>query len=238
MRNRDPNSRGIVLRQLLVIFDNVRGDFDSQLLESVLRGTGSIAVRLPYRAEVVVHTDRIITQFTSNKANLSPDLANRSIITNNRKQPQDYKPTLPWGPDFLHEVSSNQALYLGSVHTVVREWILKGKPRNTSEDRHSFKDWVQSLDWIVQNIFQLPPLMGNHAATQDLLSDITLSWFRDVVMGAVRSQQLDVRLQANDIREICDSLLAVNRRSKLHPMRFTCLRLIGESKIDWEVGAG
>jgi hypothetical protein len=190
--------------KLFMLFDNVRGEFDSQLLESILRGTGSVPVRLPYREEVTVRTDRVITQFTSNSANFTKDLANRSIVTNNRKQPEGYQPKLPWGEDFIHLVESNQADYLGAVHAVVRKWILRGKPR-TTESRHDFRAWVQSMDWIVQNIFALPPLMDGHVETKNRLGNKTLAWFREVVLTIVSKEtgRLGVKLLASDIRDIC-----------------------------------
>jgi len=54
--------------KLFILYDNVRGDFESQYLESILRGTGSITARLPYHEEIEIQTDRSIHQFTSNSA--------------------------------------------------------------------------------------------------------------------------------------------------------------------------
>lgn len=185
--------------KLFITVDNVRGDIDSQLLESTLRGTGAVPVRLPYRPEILVRTDRVIVQLSSNSANLTKDLANRCIITNSRKQSGDYRPQLPWGQEFIRLVEYKQATFLGAVHAVVREWILRGKPR-TNEARHDFRDWVQSLDWIVQNIFQLPPLMNDHTETLSRLSNKVSSWFREVVLGIVRANKnLPVTVQATDI---------------------------------------
>jgi hypothetical protein len=67
----------------------------------------------------------------------------------------DYRPQLPWGQEGIRRVEDKQATYLGAVHTVAGEWILRGKPR-TNETRHDFREVVQSVDWIVQNICQLP----------------------------------------------------------------------------------
>jgi hypothetical protein len=101
---------------------------------------------------------------------------NRSIITNNQKQPLGYdsEAKLPWGEAFIRRIERKQAIYLGAVHTVLREWIQKGKPR-TNEGRHNFSAWVQSVDWIVQNLFLLHPLMDDRAVSQEILSDKTLA---------------------------------------------------------------
>jgi hypothetical protein len=188
--------------KLFVTMDNLRGDVNSPLLESTLRGLGAISVRMPYRSTILIQTDQVLIQLTSNNANLTKDLTNRSIITNNQKQPKNYTPKLPWGEDFIQHIKSDQAIYLGCIHEVIRHWISKGKPR-TKENRHAFSAWVQSHDWIVQNIFNLPPLMDDHASP--FVSDITLSWFRSVVLGVVKSNQnLPVTIQTTEICDICD----------------------------------
>ena len=37
--------------------------------------------------------------------------------------------------------------------------LTSGKPRNEQENRHSFREWAQTLDWIVQNLFGAAPLI-------------------------------------------------------------------------------
>jgi len=200
--------------KLFILFDNIRGEFDSQLLENILRGTGSVAARVPYKAEVLTHTDRAIFQLTSNSAKVTQDLINRSIITNNIKQPDDYKgrAILPWGEDFISEVKENQAVFLSAVHTVLGEWIRKGKPA-TKEARHNFKAWVQAMDWIVQNLFKLPPLMDDHSVSADVLTDKGMGWLREVILEISRRSlrspdkyPLPAVYQANDFRTICEEV--------------------------------
>ena len=70
--------------KLFVTMDNLRGVVNSPLLESTLRGLVAVSVRMPYRSTVLIQTDRVLIQLTSNNANLTKDLTNRSIITNNQ----------------------------------------------------------------------------------------------------------------------------------------------------------
>jgi hypothetical protein len=191
--------------KLFLLVDNVRGDFDSQLLESILRGTGVVAARAPHLKAVLAQTGRSCWQLTSNTANFTKDLANRSIITNHRKQPEDYakRAKLPWGDDFIQLVIKNQAEYLAAVHTVIGEWIIRGKPR-TTEDRHAFTTWVQSMDWIVQNIFNKAPLLDNHQSAPAILTSKDQVWLRQVVLHIANTQTLPIELQTYALREISD----------------------------------
>ena len=50
---------------------------------------------------------------------------------------------------------------MGAIFAVIKAWMDAGSPR-TTESRHDFREWVRVLDWIVQNIFKLPPLLDGH----------------------------------------------------------------------------
>jgi hypothetical protein len=198
--------------KLFILFDNIRGEFDSQLLENILRGTGSVAARVPYKAEVLTHTDRAIFQLTSNSAKVTQDLINRSLIINNIKQPDDYKDRaiLAWGEGFIDEIKEQQTFFLSAVHAVLGEWIRRGKPA-TKETRHNFKAWVQAMDWIVQNLFGLPKLMDDHTVSVDVLTDKGMGWLREVVLEISRRNlqspdkyPLPAAYRANDFRAICE----------------------------------
>jgi len=43
-----------------------------------------------------------------------------------RKQPATYKAKLPLSEDFLDRLKRKQAIYLGAVHTILREWVSQG----------------------------------------------------------------------------------------------------------------
>jgi hypothetical protein len=86
---------------------------------------------------------------------------------------------------------------------VIREWHLCGKPR-TDETRHDFREWSQTLDWIVQNIFDLPPLLEGHYGEQLRISSPALSFLRDVALAVERCNQCGEELSATEIATICD----------------------------------
>ena len=187
--------------KLFILCDNVRGQFDSQLLESALRGVNHVPVRVPHFGEIIVRTDRVLMQLTSNQADLPTDLTNRSIIISLRKPAKNYKHRLPWGEDFLVYIEQHRERYLGAVHEVIREWVRQGKAR-TNDRRHDFREWCQSEDWIVRHIFNLPPLLDGHRETQRQLSSKTWGWFRVTVLAVDPAGKLGIPLLTGELVDI------------------------------------
>jgi hypothetical protein len=188
-----------------IIIDDVRGDLDSQLLESILRGTGRVAARVPYQRAILTQTNRSIWGLTSNGVVVPKDLTNRSLIVSHRKQPPDYKhqSSLGWGDEVFVELARRRAEYLGAVFAVIAEWIRRGRPR-TDERRHSFRDWVQAADYIVREILGLAPLLDDHEAAQHVLNDPVMGWLREVMKEVEKTNPgLDVTLKAADIGDLC-----------------------------------
>jgi hypothetical protein len=72
--------------------------------------------------------------------------------------------------DLLRHIEKKSDYYLSCVFTIIREWHVRGKPR-THESRHDFREWSQTLDWIIQNIFKLPPLLDGHREEQRLFRE-------------------------------------------------------------------
>jgi hypothetical protein len=198
-------SAALLSAKLFVLVDNARGDVDSQILESILRGFGSVEIRVPYRGGLEVSTRRCLLQLTSNAANFTKDLAARSLIISNRKRPPDYaaRSSLGWGDEVLVNLSRQRAEYLGAVHVVVSEWIRRGKKR-TDEARHAFRDWVQALDYIVQEILGLSPLMEGQATVRKIISDPVYGWLREVALKVEETRRLGETFQAGDIGDLCD----------------------------------
>jgi hypothetical protein len=78
----------------------------------------------------------------------------------------------------LHaHVVASQAYFLGCVFSVIAEWAAKGQPR-TTETRHDFREWAQTLDWIVRNIFAAAPLLDSHDEARERVSDPRRIWLR------------------------------------------------------------
>jgi hypothetical protein len=166
-----------------IMLDNFRGKLDSPTMEGAIRGAPSVQCR-GLRVSVNVNASPFMWQLSTNGAELTRDLANRSIITRIRKQPVGYRfREFAEGPLEAH-VIAQQPFYLGCVFAILREWRRHGCPV-THESRHDFRGWVRALDWIVQNIFAMPPLLDGHCEEQKRMGNSKLQWLRDVLLAAL-----------------------------------------------------
>jgi hypothetical protein len=187
-----------------IALDNLRGEISNQLLESAIRGEGKVAVRRSYSRTTQIETDHVYWMATSNKAQTTPDLANRSIITRLRKRPWNYQFRQYGGEDLLTHVRKNSDYYLSCVYAVIREWYVCGKPR-TNETGHDFREWSQTLDWIIQNIFELPPLLDGHRNEQLRIASPALSFLREVALTVQTCEMCGEDLTATELANLCDS---------------------------------
>jgi hypothetical protein len=185
-----------------VCIDNLRGRVHSQYLEMLLTCQGKAPVRVPHRGEIDVDISKTTFQLTSNGFEATPDLANRTMITRLIKQPAGYSfKRYPEGALLAH-IAANRPYYLGCIFAVVRQWHAAGRPALPA--RHSFADWVGALDWIVQNVFKLPPLLEGHEDAVQRISTPGLSWLRLIAHEVVRSAMTDKELTAIQLVELSD----------------------------------
>jgi len=173
----------------IICIDNVRGKIDSPAIESFLT-EDTYRARMPHRADVEIDPRKVIVQMTSNRAEITKDLANRSSCVRILKQIDGYQfEQYPEG-DILEHIRANQPKYLGAVFTVIREWHRQGKPIIT-ETRHDFRAWAQPLTWIVSYLFGQPFIMDGHRATQTRMTNPALTWLREVALTILQSGSID-----------------------------------------------
>ena len=195
-------SRALIAGRPFICFSNFRGKLDSAVLESAIRGQGRVECRA-YRNAATVDVEPFIWQLSTNGAEFTRDIANRSIITRIRKKPEDFTfKEFPEGDLFAH-VKANQPFFLGCVFAVVAEWVAHGKPK-TKDNRHDFRTWCQSVDWIVQNIFGLAPLLDGHREEQHRTANPALQWLRDVGNAVIKDGMAGQTLSASEIVDVCD----------------------------------
>lgn len=184
-----------------ILLDNFRGRVDSPILESAIRGAGNVLCRA-LRTSATVDTRHFLWQLSTNGAELTRDLANRSIITRIRKQPDGYKfKSFPEGALEAH-VIANQPFFLGCVFSIICKWNASGCP-STSEHRHTFQGWCQALDWIVQNLFGCPPLLDGHREEQNRVGNPDMQWLREVILSAKQAHH-DRDLNTGDLLTIAE----------------------------------
>jgi hypothetical protein len=178
-------------------FDNYRGPIDSPAVEAFLTATGSFPCRIPHCREIEVDPAWFFILITSNGLETTRDLANRSSFV------RIFKRKNAEFPDTLGMIREKQPFYLGCVFAVVREWHRLGKQR-TNETRHDFREWCQTLDWIVQAIFEMEPLMDGHVSAQERVSSPALTFLRRIALEAERKDKLEIPLMASQIFELAE----------------------------------
>jgi hypothetical protein len=192
----------LLMGRNFIALDNMRGRIDSPAIESFLTEDRYLA-RAPYSRTVMIDPRRIVVMFTSNKAELTTDLASRSSCVRIVKQRDGYRYRHYPEGDVLAHVAANQPLYLGAVFTIVREWHALGKPR-IAETRHDFRVWAQILDQIVQGLLDAAPLLDDHRDVQRRMANPALNWARDLALAVVRAGWVGKSLLTSDLVELLE----------------------------------
>lgn len=183
-----------------IAIDNVRGKIESPSLESFLTEEHYLA-RAPYREPIEIDPKRVVVMLTSNKADMTSDLANRASCVRMLKQMDGYAfKTYPEG-FILDHVRAFQPRYLGAVFAVVQAWYAAGC-QQTLERRHSFTPWAPMLDWIVRNLLDAGPLLDGHRETQARMTNPVLNWLRDVALDVIRAKREAVWVRAGHLIDI------------------------------------
>ena len=186
-----------------VLLDNYRGRLNSPMLEAFATAE-TFNVRLPHRGYAPVDPTRIFLRISSNGMSSTEDFLNRATVVRVRKRPPSHEwRQFPEG-ELLDHVRANQLHYLGCIFSIVREWHLRGCPA-TQENRHSFRDWARKLDWIVQNLFGLAPLVDGLAEVQNRTASVDRSWLRAYLLAADQGGRLGASMSASCIFEFCQS---------------------------------
>jgi hypothetical protein len=196
-------NKHLVDGKAFIQIDNVRGKLDSQIVESFVTAKGMFPARIPYHGTIDINPAKHVLFISSNGFEATKDLANRSCIVRIKKREghvfQDYGP----GGDLLGFTFVAHKHFLGAVFAIVRHWFEQGKPK-TSETRHDFREWCQSLDWIVQNIFGLAPLMDGHQEAKQRAANPQLTYLRLLAVQLDGANKLGIRLTASDLVEFCN----------------------------------
>jgi hypothetical protein len=195
-------SAALIKGRPFITLDNFRGKLDSTILEQAIRGVGRVSCRA-LRTSAVVDSKPFNWQLSTNGAEFTRDIANRSIITRIRKQRPGYRFKEYAEGSLEAHVAAQQSFYLGAVFSVIKEWARNGCPK-TDETLHDFRGWCQALDWIVQNIFKLAPLLDGHREEQARTANPALQWLRDVTIAARESKQLHVALTTAQLVNIAE----------------------------------
>jgi hypothetical protein len=92
----------------------------------------------------------------------------------------------------------------GCLETMSEEWYRGGRLRS-GELRHDFRDWCQTLDWIVQNLFKAAPLIEGHEGAQERVSNPGLTFVRKLCLALEAEDSLETPLIASQLYEIAEN---------------------------------
>ena len=180
----------LVAGHTFVSLDNIRGHIGSQFFESALT-ENTVAVRLPYREEILVTASRFMVSFTSNSAEFTPDLANRSNLIRIRKQQPGYQFHQFKDGDLIDHVAANQPFYFACLVSIVREWLRQGKPTAKTNWNGHFRHWWGVMDWVLPNLFQLPPPSEGQIQSAQQTADPAAVFLRGVAAEIFRRGEPD-----------------------------------------------
>lgn len=205
-----------------LLLDNVKGAFDSAFLEAALTvENGMIDARVPGIRAVPVDPRLVVFGLTSNGVELTPDMANRTLMIRLRKQNPLYE-FHTWADRDGNEVGirqhieAYQATYLACVNAILRDWWENGAKRLPCPE-HSFKETLGAVDYIAQHYFGLAPLMAGHTEMLDRTAKPGLSWLRQIALKAADSWAV-VDWSASRLAEKCmNDGIAIPGSSSMDP---------------------
>lgn len=190
-------SSHLIAGRTFISFDNLRGKLDIPAVESFMTEDTFVA-RVPYSENVLIDPRRFIIMMTSNRAELTCDLANRASIVRINKRHPGYGFREYAEGDLLAHVRAKNRQFLGAVFSVVRAWHKAGKPRSAGT-RHDFRAWAGALDWIVRELLGEAPLLEGHESEKIRVSTPHLNWLRDVAHEVARQDCLGQPLRAHQL---------------------------------------
>jgi hypothetical protein len=182
--------------RILIQLDNLRGQLNSQLFEAFITAAGPIHVRA-LRTDGEVDTRNFLIFLTSNGLETTVDTANRLLVVRLKKQPSDHQwHRWPEGSLWKH-IDANRSHYIGAVCKILRVWMTAGSPQIPC--RHDMKDFTGAMNWIVQKLFKLPPLVEDHTEIQTRVAKPGLGFLREV---AIRTKKDESKLTVTDMIDL------------------------------------
>lgn len=193
-------SEALIRGRAHILIDNWRGPLNSALLESALTAEGKFSVRAPRTGNMEIDVSHFFFSITSNGMNTTVDLCNRAVIVRIRKRAGYDFPFFAEGSLPKH-IQADFPCFLASVYTVVVKWLERGRPRNIVRG-HAFVEWAGVMDWIVQNVFHLPPLLDGHDALARRTAEPSLSALRLLCIQADKAGLLGKAVRAHELADM------------------------------------
>jgi hypothetical protein len=189
-------SKAALRGRTFIQIDNLRGRLDSQIFEAFTTAAGMIHVRA-LRRDGEVDSRNYVIFATSNGMETTVDAANRLLMVRLQKQPAGYAwHAWPEGSVLKH-IDANRGYYLGCVCKILRTWMAADSPQIACQ--HDMREFTGAMNWIVQKLFQLPPLVQDHAEIQVRVAKPGVAFLREI---ALRTKGAEARRTVTDMVDL------------------------------------
>ena len=158
--------------------------------------------RKPYMSGVMINPRHHVVMATTNGCAMAIDLVNRCIPVRILHQASRKFRRYEEG-GLVEHIRKNYSKYLGAIFAICREYYAAGMPRTdvTAHDS-GFTPWFQSMDWIAQNIMNLPPLLEGYEKIKVGATSPDFIWLRQLC-GIIRKfGKLGTELTASEIIDL------------------------------------
>jgi hypothetical protein len=188
--------KAVLRGRVLIQLDNLRGQLNSQLFEAFVTAAGPIHVRA-LRSDGEVDSRNYLVFLTSNGLETTVDTANRLLVVRLRKQIVGYEwQSWPEGSVLKH-IDANRGYYLGCVCKILRTWMAADSPQIACQ--HDMREFTGAMNWIVQKLFKLPPLVQDHTEIQVRVAKPGVAFLREI---ALRTKGAEARRTVTDMVDL------------------------------------
>ncbi|MGA9099982.1 MAG: hypothetical protein WB392_13740 [Methanotrichaceae archaeon] len=138
--------------KFIICFDNVDAALESSTLSQVLTST-SVENRILGKTKTANVPNRSIWLATGNQLHVAGDIARRCYLVQ-----MDAKMPNPWTrasqkfkhPELKAWAKEHRAEILAAIYTMIRAWVVAGKPACNAPSMGNFSEWRQVLGGILQ----------------------------------------------------------------------------------------
>jgi Toprim domain len=192
-------SAAFLKNRRFVTIDNHRGQLDSPLLETAITHE-FVQVRAAYAPETTLSTRGTIVMLTSNDAQLTPDLTDRSIFVRLRGAPREgWRMTQS---ERNANLSRRQPELQAAVHAIIKKWHAEGCPKK-EKPSYRFKDWAEPMCGVIEQTCGLPDLMAGMDEAEKQATNPQMRWAKQLAIEVGRRGDLDHEFQAKELADIC-----------------------------------
>jgi hypothetical protein len=167
----------------IVTFDNVRGQITSGTLDGLISESKFNARQLGGTQDMIDRTNDRVWTITSNNAKLGGDLAKRALwvsINANTAHPENRS---GWRhPDLLGWIAEHRGELLAALLTLVRAWIVAGRPAPSEPGTDIWAGWMGTVRAILE-FAGVPGMFDRPDSKRQEVSDEDADW--DAFLAAV-----------------------------------------------------